>query len=145
MISALNTCLVIHQRKAKVLRESGLKSKQSQELYIRLLLHFAGTKFISRVDYFSFFFTKSIIVWGSCNCIRTFHCALVGPSRCFFSCCHSSGSLRGASNNDFLDGFGHHFLIKGEHDQAKAGKKYCSSEFGKHVTYTFVVAMLSQD
>ncbi len=55
MISALNTCLVIHQRKAKVLRESGLKSKQSQELYIRLLLHFAGTKFISRVDYFSFF------------------------------------------------------------------------------------------
>ena len=42
MISALNTCLVVHQRKAKVLREAGLKSKQSQHHYFSLLLHFTG-------------------------------------------------------------------------------------------------------
>ena len=42
MISALNTCLVIHQRKAKVLKEAGLKSKQSQNEYLRLILHFTG-------------------------------------------------------------------------------------------------------
>ena len=42
MISSVNTRLVIKQRKNKVLRESKLKSKYSQELYLKLLFHFTG-------------------------------------------------------------------------------------------------------
>ena len=44
MISSVNTRLVIEQRKNKVLRESKLKSKYSQELYLKLLFHFTGKK-----------------------------------------------------------------------------------------------------
>ena len=43
ILSALNTSLIVHQRKAKLLKESGLRSKASQERYLRLLLHFTGT------------------------------------------------------------------------------------------------------
>ena len=54
MISALNTCLVIEQRKTKVLQKANLKSKRSQELYLKLLMHFTGiTKIQKRQLFYS--------------------------------------------------------------------------------------------
>ena len=52
MISALNTCLVIEQRKTKVLQKANLKSKRSQELYLKLLMHFTGITKIQKRQLF---------------------------------------------------------------------------------------------
>ena len=70
MISSVNTRLVIEQRKNKVLRESKLKSKYSQELYLKLLFHFTGKKITIFLLYWKmrtrgfFFWTfMNVLIW----------------------------------------------------------------------------------
>ena len=53
MISALNTCLVVEQKKRKVLKEANLRSKDSERAYLRLILHFTGMKLFSDPNAFA--------------------------------------------------------------------------------------------